>query len=154
VSRPPSDRIARNALSKHIHLTLRGLLGVDGDLLAHGSEDDDVCFSESIAIPREVVCAGHVLTDVLAVVVEHLVDLFTDFVGWGLDVVLGGAVVGHEGQEAVVGDVDLCHRILAKPMPVSSHYCRLCLQAGTRGGKRSGRPCCGWMETSPPTSCR
>jgi hypothetical protein len=47
------------------------------------------------------------LTGVLALLVEHLVDLVTDFAVGELDVVLGGAVVGHEGEEAVVGNVNL-----------------------------------------------
>jgi hypothetical protein len=46
-------------------------------------------------------------TGVLAVLVEHLVDLVADFTIGDLDVVLGGAVVGHEREEAVVGNVEL-----------------------------------------------
>jgi hypothetical protein len=48
------------------------------------------------------------LTGVLAVINEELPDLVTDVAIRNLDVVLGGAIVGHEGEEAVVGDVKLC----------------------------------------------
>jgi hypothetical protein len=47
------------------------------------------------------------LTGVLAVLGEHLVDLVTNLAVGDLDVVLGGAVIGHEGEEAVVGNVEL-----------------------------------------------
>jgi hypothetical protein len=47
------------------------------------------------------------LTGVLAVLGEHLVDLVANLAIGDLDVVLGGAVVGHEGKEAVVGNVEL-----------------------------------------------
>jgi hypothetical protein len=46
-------------------------------------------------------------TGILALVGEELVDLVTSIAIRNLDVVLGGAVVRHEGQEAVVGDVQL-----------------------------------------------
>jgi hypothetical protein len=47
------------------------------------------------------------LTGVLAVLGEHLVDLVTNLVLGKLDVVLGGAVVRHQGEETVVSNVDL-----------------------------------------------
>lgn len=52
-------------------------------------------------------CPTCTLTGVLAILGEHLADLLTDFVIGDLDVVLGGAVVGHEGKEAVIGNVNL-----------------------------------------------
>jgi len=64
----------------------RSLLGVDAGLLTHSSKDNDV--------------------GVLAVLVEHLVDLVTNLAIGDLDVVLGGAVVGHEGEETVVSNVE------------------------------------------------
>ena len=51
--------------------------------------------------------SGLELTGVLAVLVEHLVDLVTNLAIGDLDVVLGGAVVGHEGEETVVRNVEL-----------------------------------------------
>ena len=47
------------------------------------------------------------LTGVLSLIVEELVDLFTNLAVGELDVVLGGTVVGHEGQEAVISNVKL-----------------------------------------------
>lgn len=61
--------------------------GADGDrlLLAHGGDDGD---------------------EELLAVVEVGLDLLAEFALGDLDVVLGGAVAGHEVEEAVV-DVDL-----------------------------------------------
>ena len=50
---------------------------------------------------------GVVLTGVLAVLGEELVDLVANLAVGELDVVLGGAVVGHEGEETVIGNVEL-----------------------------------------------
>lgn len=47
------------------------------------------------------------LTGVLAFLSEELVDLVTGLAVGELDVVLGGAVIGHEGQETVVSHVKL-----------------------------------------------
>lgn len=47
------------------------------------------------------------LTGVLAILLEQLLDLVTDFILWELDIVLGVTVVGHEGEEAIVGDIEL-----------------------------------------------
>jgi len=60
-------------------------LGVDGHLLSHGSQDDDI--------------------GVLLVSAEELLDLVTNFALGDFDVVLGGAILRHEGQETVVGDI-------------------------------------------------
>jgi hypothetical protein len=47
------------------------------------------------------------LTSVLAVLLEELLNLVTDLTIWDLDIVLGGAVVVHEGEKIVIGDVEL-----------------------------------------------
>lgn len=47
------------------------------------------------------------LTGVLAIFDEELPDLVANFALGNLDIVLGGAVIGHEGEEAVVGDIKL-----------------------------------------------
>jgi len=62
------------------------LLAVNGNLLTHGGENDDV--------------------NVLALISEELLDLVSALSVWDLDVVLGGAIVGHEGEEAIVGDIE------------------------------------------------
>lgn len=41
---------------------------------------------------------------------EHFVNLVTNFAFGHLDIVLGGAIIGHEGQEAIVSDVKLQFR--------------------------------------------
>ena len=51
--------------------------------------------------------AGLELTGVLLLLNEELVDSVTDLVLGDLDVVLGGAVVKHEGEETIVSDVEL-----------------------------------------------
>lgn len=56
---------------------------------------------------RQRYLAQIVLTGVLAILSEHLVDLVTDLTVWDLDVVLGGAVLRHEGEETVVSNVEL-----------------------------------------------
>ena len=47
------------------------------------------------------------LTGVLAVLGEQLADLVANLAVGELDVVLGGAVVGHEGEETVIGNIEL-----------------------------------------------
>lgn len=47
------------------------------------------------------------LTGVLALLGKQLVDLVANFTIGDLDVVLGGAVISHEGEETVVGNVEL-----------------------------------------------
>jgi hypothetical protein len=47
------------------------------------------------------------LTGVLSILSEELVDLVTNLTIGDLDIVLGGAVVRHEGEETVLRDVDL-----------------------------------------------
>ena len=49
----------------------------------------------------------NVLTGILLLLTEELGDLFANFTLWDLDIVLGGAVLGHEGEKAVIGDVEL-----------------------------------------------
>lgn len=47
------------------------------------------------------------LTDVLLLVTEHALNTGTKVVVGELDVVLGVTVVLHEGEESIVGDVEL-----------------------------------------------
>jgi hypothetical protein len=47
------------------------------------------------------------LTGVLLLLLEELGDLFADITVRDLDIVLGVAIVIHEGEEAIVGDVKL-----------------------------------------------
>lgn len=51
-----------------------------------------------------------VRTSVLLLLEEKLPDLGANLVVGALDVVLGVAVIGHEGHEAVVTDVELCRK--------------------------------------------
>lgn len=52
--------------------------------------------------------AGRIeLTGVLAVLGEELADLVANLAVGELDIVLGGAVVGHEREETVIGDIEL-----------------------------------------------
>ena len=47
------------------------------------------------------------LTSILLFLTEKLVDLLTSLSIWDLDIVLGGAILGHEGKETVFRDVEL-----------------------------------------------
>jgi hypothetical protein len=47
------------------------------------------------------------LTGILLLDLEELLNLLADLTLWNLDVVLGGTVIRHERQETVVGDVEL-----------------------------------------------
>ena len=51
------------------------------------------------------------LTGVLLISAEKLLDLLTNFTIWHLDIILGGTVVRHKGQETIVSDVKLSHDI-------------------------------------------
>ena len=57
----------------------------------------------SFCLPRTE-CA---LTGVLAILNEKLLDLVTDFALGELDIVLGGTIIRHEGEEAVISHVKL-----------------------------------------------
>jgi hypothetical protein len=58
----------------------------------------------SVVSQRWLVCE---LTGVLALLGEELVDLVANFTIGNLDIVLGGAVVGHEGEETIVSNIEL-----------------------------------------------
>ncbi len=47
------------------------------------------------------------LTGVLLIFLEELRDLVANFALWHLDIILGVTAFGHEGEEAVVSDVEL-----------------------------------------------
>lgn len=49
------------------------------------------------------------LTGVLLLLLEQLVDLVANLTVWDLDIILGVTVVVHEGEETIVGDVELHH---------------------------------------------
>lgn len=51
---------------------------------------------------------GH--TGVLVLLVEHLVDLITELTVGELDIVLGGAIIGHQGEETIISDIELRYR--------------------------------------------
>ena len=93
-------------MPKVTNLGLGSLLRINSGLLTHGSQDDNVCRAVSTAhfLPRETK-----LTGVLAILGEELVDLVTNFAIGDLDVVLGGAIIRHEGEETVIGNVELKH---------------------------------------------
>jgi hypothetical protein len=50
-----------------------------------------------------------VLTGILLFFAEELVDLLANFALWNLDIVLGSAVLRHEREKTVIGDVELAH---------------------------------------------
>ncbi len=38
---------------------------------------------------------------------EEILDLVTNFTVWELDIVLGGTVVGHQGEATIISDIKL-----------------------------------------------
>jgi hypothetical protein len=73
------------------------------------------------------------LTAILVVHSEHLVDLLTNLVVGNLNIILGVTVVGHEGHEAVLGDVELI--LVNKMTGISSFALR---QRDSRAGTPYG----------------
>ena len=55
------------------------------------------------------------LTGVLLLLLEELGDLLANLVVGQRNIVLGVTVIGHEGEEAVVGDVELEY-LLVEPI--------------------------------------
>ena len=75
-------------------LALWSLLGIDSGFFTHGGENDDVW--RSTCQPPDSGQADiyvAILTSVLSLFREELVDLVSRFAVWDLDVVLGAAVV-------------------------------------------------------------
>lgn len=66
------------------------------------------------------------LTGVLLFSPEELLDLLTNLTVGHADVVLGVAVVVHEGEEAIVGDVELQKGVSIFPSyPFTSHFLQI-----------------------------
>jgi len=61
------------------------LLGINGHLLTHGGKDNDV--------------------SILLLLLEELVNLLTNLSIRNLDVILGLAIIGHQGKESIVRDI-------------------------------------------------
>jgi len=74
------------------------------------------------------------LTGVLLLLGEQALDLVTDLTFGHLDIVLGLAVLAHEGEEAIVGDVELYIRCQYHIPRTLTREIRGGLRAGTRGG--------------------
>jgi len=60
---------------------------------------------------RPTVRLVHQLTGVFAILSEELADLVANLAVRELDIVLGGTIVRHEGEETVVGNIELCIHI-------------------------------------------
>lgn len=50
------------------------------------------------------------LTGVLLIGAEKLLDLVTNFTFWHLDIILGRPIIGHKGQETIISDIELFSR--------------------------------------------
>lgn len=94
---------------------------------------------------------GRRLTSVLGFLQEELLDLVTNFTIRKLDVVLGGAIVVHEREETIVGDVELWHMLGFR---LEGRRTDIDLQADIPGDERWGRPCCEWTGRDLQASCR
>jgi len=69
-----------------IYLTAGSLLGFDSSLLSHGSENDDV--------------------GVLLILGEQLVNLLANLSIGNLDIILGLAIISHQGEETIIRDIE------------------------------------------------
>lgn len=83
-----------------------GLLAVNSELLAHSGENGDIWINV-LAYSAFFLTHSYRLTGVLLLLGEELADLVANLTVGDLDVVLGVAIVLHQGQEVVVGDVKL-----------------------------------------------
>lgn len=99
---------ADEAVNRHYGSLFGGLLDFHAGLLAHGSQDNDVCKDISSRTYTE---RQKALTAVLALLVEHLVNSVTNFTLGNLDIVLSGTGLVHQGKETIVGDVELAGAI-------------------------------------------
>jgi len=69
-----------------VHLFARSLFGIHGDLLTHGGQNNDI--------------------GILLLGLEELFDLLANLTLRDFDIILGGTVVRHEGQEAVISNIE------------------------------------------------
>jgi hypothetical protein len=98
-------RCRRKHYVRKVHLFARSLFRIHGDLLTHSSQDDDIYGRQSVFNP--LYKASLMLTGILLVDLEELLDLLANLTFWDFDIILGGTVVGHEGQEAVISNIEL-----------------------------------------------
>ena len=105
---PPSltNRLCCNSPAMGVHLLAGSLLGVNGSLLTHGSQDNNVWGRLSVFSVYGMRCVER-LTGILLLNLEELGDTVTNLTLGKLDVVLGDTIVGHQGEEAIVGDINL-----------------------------------------------
>jgi hypothetical protein len=73
------------------------------------------------------------LTGVLLFGGEELVDLLTNFSIGNLDIVLGLTIIGHQGEETIVRDIELCRNALVKPISCFERTYQLVFLAGDIG---------------------
>ena len=62
------------------------------------------------------------LTGVLLVASEEFLDLVTNFTLGHLDIILGGTIVGHEGQKVVISDIELKPTISTLESPTRTDF--------------------------------
>lgn len=65
---------------------------------------------------------AEMLTGVFPIIVKQLVDLAANITFWNLDIIFGGAIIGHEGEEAVVGDIELEQSYYHTAPPIQLSY--------------------------------
>lgn len=82
------------------------LLGIDSSLLAHSSQNDNIYISSQSGC-HNAYWEVTLLTGDLLLNLEQLVNLLANLSIGDLDIVLGVAIIVHEGEETIVGDIDL-----------------------------------------------
>lgn len=91
-------------------------------------------------------------TGILSVLGEKLVNLLTNLSVGDLDIVFEGAVVGHEGQKPVAGNIKLraSKQNELRTTPIDCFY----LPVGIPDDEHWVHPCCEWRDRGPRASCQ
>jgi len=88
------------------NLATRSLLGFNGKLLTHSGKDDNVWTGPiSKGDQGGEIPAAH--TGILLLGGEELLNLVTNLSIWDLDIILGLTIIGHQGEETIVGNIEL-----------------------------------------------
>ena len=141
---PPTeapDNRRPEPVSYVVHL-FWSLLSIDGNLLTHGSENDDVW--NLLDWTKRRFRSWFQLTGVFSVVVEELLDFFSNLIVRALHVVLGSTIIRHEREEAIIGDINLLGFWSAQGHFPRQHPIKNS-RAGIPDGEHWARPCYGWM---------
>jgi hypothetical protein len=93
---------------KSRNLTAGSLLGFDSSLLTHSRKNNDVWKNMMLVyLPLQIPIQVAKLTGVFLFGGEKLVDLLANFSLGNLDIVLGLTIIGHQGEETIIRNIEL-----------------------------------------------